>query len=210
MRIIVYGVGAIGGTVAAALTLSGQEVIGIARGAHLEAIRKDGLLLRTPEKTERAHFPCVSDPKEIDFRPDDAILLTMKTQDTPLALQRLRAAGVTTQAVVCAQNGVTNERFALRRFPNVYAMTVILPATYIAAGEVNAFGAPHAGLLDLGYRLDFEGSAFADAEIAWTLSVTLKPSSPMPSTLTFMSVFVTRPDFGHGSVSSGHGSVALS
>ncbi|MFL4997556.1 MAG: ketopantoate reductase family protein, partial [Microvirga sp.] len=46
MRIIVYGVGAIGGTVAAALALSGQEVIGIARGAHLKAIQSDGLLLR--------------------------------------------------------------------------------------------------------------------------------------------------------------------
>jgi len=41
MRIIVYGVGAIGGTVAAALSLSGHEVIGIARGAQLEALQAD-------------------------------------------------------------------------------------------------------------------------------------------------------------------------
>jgi 2-dehydropantoate 2-reductase len=62
MRIIVYGVGAIGGTVAAALALSGQEVVGIARGAQLEAIRRNGLLLRTPETNARAQFPCVADP----------------------------------------------------------------------------------------------------------------------------------------------------
>ena len=47
MRIIVYGVGAIGGTVASAVALSGQEVVGIARGAQLRAIREGGLVLRT-------------------------------------------------------------------------------------------------------------------------------------------------------------------
>ena len=51
MRIIIYGVGAIGGTVAAALALSGQDVIGIARGPHLEAIKANGLLMRTPPDT---------------------------------------------------------------------------------------------------------------------------------------------------------------
>ena len=150
MKFVVYGVGAIGGVLAAKLALAGEEVTGIARGPQLEAIRRSGLLLRTPDGEQTVRFGAAGDPEEIQFAPDDVVILSMKTQDTPLALQRLRAAGVTTQAVVCAQNGVTNERFALRRFPNVYAMTVILPATYIAAGEVNAFGAPHAGLLDLG------------------------------------------------------------
>ena len=150
MKFVVYGVGAIGGVLAAKLALAGEEVTGIARGPQLEAIRRSGLLLRTPDGEQTVRFGAAGDPEEIQFAPEDVVILSMKTQDTPLALQRLRAAGVTTQAVVCAQNGVTNERFALRRFPNVYAMTVILPATYIAAGEVNAFGAPHAGLLDLG------------------------------------------------------------
>ena len=150
MKFVVYGVGAIGGVLAAKLALAGEEVTGIARGPQLEAIRRSGLLLRTPDGEQTVRFGAAGDPEEIQFAPDDVVIMSMKTQDTPLALQRLRAAGVTTQAVVCAQNGVTNERFALRRFPNVYAMTVILPATYIAAGAVNAFGAPHAGLLDLG------------------------------------------------------------
>ncbi|MGO4527170.1 ketopantoate reductase family protein [Microvirga sp. 2MCAF35] len=150
MRIIVYGVGAIGGTVAAALTLSGQEVIGIARGAQLKAIQDDGLLLRTPEKTERARFSCVADPTEIDFRPDDAILLTMKTQDTLAALERLRAAGVTGQPIFCVQNGVTNERLALRLFPEVHGVTVIMPAAISAPGEVSAFSVPRHGIFDIG------------------------------------------------------------
>jgi 2-dehydropantoate 2-reductase len=150
MRIIVYGVGAIGGTVAAALALSDQEVIGIARGPHLDAIQTDGLLLRTPEKTERVRFPCVSDPTEIDFRSDDAILLTMKTQDTLAALERLRAAGVAEQAIFCIQNGVTNERLALRLFPEVHGVTVMMPAAISGPGEIGAFSVPRHGIFDIG------------------------------------------------------------
>jgi 2-dehydropantoate 2-reductase len=150
MKFVVYGVGAVGGVIAAKLALSGAEVVGIARGPQLEALRKTGLNLRTPEGETLVRFGAAADPEEIRFSPDDVVILATKTQDSPLALQRLRAAGVTSQAIVCAQNGVTNERFALRRFPNVYAMTVILPATFVTAGEVAAFGTPHAGILDLG------------------------------------------------------------
>ena len=150
MRIIVYGVGAIGGTVAAACALSGQEVWGIARGAQLPEIQANGLLLRTPDKTTRARFPCVADPTEISFRPDDAILLTMKTQDTIAALERLRAAGAREQPIFCVQNGVANERFALRRFPNVHGVTVMMPASYAMPGEVCAFSTPRHGMFDIG------------------------------------------------------------
>ena len=44
MRFIIYGVGAIGGTIAAALTLAGREVAGIARGKMLDAIQANGLV----------------------------------------------------------------------------------------------------------------------------------------------------------------------
>jgi 2-dehydropantoate 2-reductase len=150
MKFVIYGVGAVGGVIAAKLALSGVEVVGIARGPQLEALRKTGLRLRTPDGDELARFGAAGDPEEVPFAPDDVVILAMKTQDTPLALQRLRAAGVGGQAIVCAQNGVTNERFALRRFPNVYAMTVILPSTFMTPGEVAAFGHPHSGILDIG------------------------------------------------------------
>lgn len=150
MRFIVYGVGAIGGAIAAALALNGGDVVGIARGAQLDAIRRDGLLLRTPSFATRAHFECVATPAEISFRPDDVILLTMKSQDTAAALLDLRDAGVEAQPVLCAQNGVANERMALRLFPNVYGVTVMMPVDYLVAGEINAFGAPKHGILEIG------------------------------------------------------------
>ena len=150
MTFIIFGVGAIGGAIAGKLAASGQPVAGIARGAQLEALNANGLLLRTPEGDNRTRFPVVADAAELTFAPDDVIFLTMKSQDTKDALEALAAAGVTTQAVVCAQNGVDNEREALRFFPNVYAMMVVMPATFVRPGEVAAFGAPKAGIFDIG------------------------------------------------------------
>jgi 2-dehydropantoate 2-reductase len=150
MRTIVYGVGAIGGTVAAALAIAGCPVVGIARGRQLAAIRERGLLLRTPSGARPAQFPCVGDPADLAFESDDAILLTMKTQDTGAALERLRVAGVSDQPIFCVQNGVANERMALRLFPNVHGVTVMMPAGYLTAGEVAAHGSPRHGILDVG------------------------------------------------------------
>ena len=150
MRVIVHGVGAIGGTIAAELARAGQEVVGIARGRQLEAIRDKGLTVRTPELTYTQAFDCVGDPAEIAFRPDDAILLTVKGQDTEAALGQLRAAGVTDQPIFCAQNGVENERRVLRRFPNVHGVTVMLPADYVVPGEVAVFAGPKFGLFEIG------------------------------------------------------------
>ena len=119
MRVIIYGVGAVGGTIAGYLALSGAEVVGIARGAMLDAVRRQGgLSLVTPGGTHEARLPCCATPAEVGLRPDDVILLTMKSQDTEAALHTLHDAGARGQTVVCAQNGVDNERMALRRFAN--------------------------------------------------------------------------------------------
>ncbi|TMV08281.1 ketopantoate reductase family protein [Arenibacterium halophilum] len=150
MRTIIYGTGAIGGAIAAALSLSGQEVVGIARGARQAAIAERGLLFRTPEGARRTHFPCVADPTEIELRSDDVILLTMKTQDTLPALERLRAAGVTDHPIFCGQNGVSNERFALRRFPEVHGVALRMPTFVVEPDDVVAFSMPQHGLLDIG------------------------------------------------------------
>lgn len=150
MRFIIYGLGAIGGTFAAALQQAGHEVVAIARGAMLDAVAREGLMFRTPRGSERVALEVVASPAEIAFRPDDVVFLTMKSQDTADALLDLRAAGVSGQYVVCAQNGVNNERLALRYFPNVVGMTVMMPSDYVVAGEVVCFGAPKYGICDMG------------------------------------------------------------
>jgi 2-dehydropantoate 2-reductase len=163
MRVIIYGLGAVGGTIAARLALTGTEVAGIARGAMLDALRaQGGLTLMTPSGTDLARFACYGSPAEVGLRPDDVILLTMKSQDTEAALLALHAAGARDQTVVCAQNGVDNERMALRHFANVCGMVIMLPAQYTTPGVVQAFGAPKSGLFDLG-RYPSGGSPVAEA-----------------------------------------------
>jgi 2-dehydropantoate 2-reductase len=168
MRIIVYGVGAIGGTVAAALALSGREVVGVARGAQLAAIRADGLLLRTPALEARARFDCRADPTEFALRTDDAILLTMKSQDTVAALERLQAAGLRDQPIFCVQNGVANERSASQRFANVHGVAVMMPAGYDRPGGVAVFATPRLGIFDIGRYP--EGRDGADDALAEALN----------------------------------------
>lgn len=150
MRVIVYGVGAVGGVLAAALSRAGTEVVGIARGAQLDAIRENGLLVRSPGEDFVARFDCAASPAEVTFRPDDVIFLTMKTQDTEDALDQLRASGVKDQAIFCFQNGVANERMALRRFASVHGVTVMMPCSYLEAGRVSVRAAPRFGIFDIG------------------------------------------------------------
>ncbi len=148
-RYIIYGAGAVGGVIAARLQQHGQEVVAIARGAHLDAMRARGLTLQTPDEDVTLPVAAAGHPSEIDFRDGDVALLTMKTQHTERALDDLRAAAGDAVPVVCAQNGVENERLALRRFARVYGMLVILPATYLEPGIVQIHAAAN-GILDCG------------------------------------------------------------
>ena len=150
MRYIVYGAGGIGGAIGARLFQHGHEVILICRGEHLHAIQSTGLTLKTPKETLTLTIRAVSHPEEIAFIPDDVVLLTMKSQDTEMALRDLERAGGRDLAVICGQNGVDNERLAVRRFGRVYGMVVWMPATYLEPGLVLNHAEPVGGILDAG------------------------------------------------------------
>src|SRR5918996_980418 len=127
MRFIVYGAGAVGGTIGGRLFQAGHDVTLIARGDHLRALRTDGLTLRWPDGAATLPVPAAASPDETDLRPGDVVVLAMKTQHTAAAVAALAMAAPPDVAVVCAQNGVENERIALRSFADVYAMSVMLP-----------------------------------------------------------------------------------
>ena len=131
MRYVVIGAGAIGGTIGGRLAEAGREVVLVARGAHLAALRKSGLRLDDPERSRTLRLPAVGGVGEVGWRTGDVALLCTKTQDTEAVLDALRAAAPDVP-VVCAQNGVANERFAAARFAAVQAMCVMLPAEHIA------------------------------------------------------------------------------
>ena len=86
MRYIIVGAGAVGGTIGGCLFQGGHEVVLVARGAHLEALRAGGLRLATPLGTATLDIPAVGGPGEVDLRPDDVLILAAKTQDAAALL----------------------------------------------------------------------------------------------------------------------------
>ncbi|WP_456789078.1 ketopantoate reductase family protein [Cellulomonas sp. P5_C5] len=157
MRHIIIGTGAVGGVIGGLLASAGKDVVLVARGAQLEALRTDGLEVTTAAGTVRVRPPTAAGPQDVDLQPDDVLVLAVKSQDTAAALtawaDRPVAGGGTAAErlpVVCAQNGVDNERAALRRFATVVAMCVWLPATFLEPGRVSAGGTPVPGMLTVG------------------------------------------------------------
>ena len=149
-RYVVYGAGAIGGAIGARLFQAGHDVTLIARGAHLQAITEGGLVLADPDETVTLPIKAVGHPNEAEVGPGDIVVLAMKTHDTDAALIALEAVAPTETTIVCAQNGVENERLALRRFAHVVAMCVMMPAEHLEPGRVVAHSRGTTGMLDVG------------------------------------------------------------
>ena len=150
VRFVIYGAGAIGGTIGARLHRSGYEVLLIARGAHLDSIRSGGLRFVSPTEDVRLRIPVAGHPRDADLSSEDVVLLCMKSQHTEEAIRDLYSVADDAIAVVCCQNGVANERMVLRRFANTYAMVVYLPAEHLEPGTVVNYAEGSAGMLDAG------------------------------------------------------------
>jgi 2-dehydropantoate 2-reductase len=165
VRYVIYGAGAVGGVIGARLHQAGRDVVLIARGPHKDAMQEKGLTLEVGHDRLTLSIPVVGHPSELRFTGDDVVVLTMKSQDTQAALDELRNTGGEDLPIFCAQNGVTNERFALRRFDRVYGVLVILPATHLEPGVVQANSSNKSGILDLGrYPKGSDGLARAVAD----------------------------------------------
>jgi 2-dehydropantoate 2-reductase len=169
MRFVVVGAGAIGGSVGGRLFQQGFDVTLVARGEHGRALESGGLVLESPGETVTLPVPTVAEPAQVTWEPDgdgDAVvLLAVKGQQSDHALTQLSVAPPTTP-VVCMQNGVENERRALRHFPRTYGICVMCPASQLRPGVVQIHSAPVSGLLDLGCfpsGLDEQGQSIADA-----------------------------------------------
>jgi 2-dehydropantoate 2-reductase len=150
MRIVVFGAGAIGGVIGARLFQHGSDVTFVARGDNYEALARNGIRLESRDESVTLQIPVVEHASALSLTPDDVVIVTVKSQDTRGALVDLAASIPSEVAIVCGQNGVENERVALRLFPNVYGMCVMCPATHLTPGVVQAFSSPVTGLLDVG------------------------------------------------------------
>ncbi|HYG94013.1 MAG TPA: 2-dehydropantoate 2-reductase N-terminal domain-containing protein [Nocardioides sp.] len=150
MRYVVYGAGAVGGVIGARLQLAGLPTTLVARGAHLAAIRERGLALQTQVGTEVVPVRAVGGAAAVPWDDETVVVLAVKSHQTAAALDDLGAHAPPGTALFTAQNGVANERAALRRFAGVYGVCVMQPSAHVEPGTVVQQCHPVPGILDLG------------------------------------------------------------
>lgn len=103
-RICIFGAGAIGGYLAAALDNAGAAVSLVARGPHLEAILKNGLTFEKDGVTSTHHLPASSDPA--DLGPQDVVFLAVKAHGIPAIIDGLKPLLHDDTIIVPAVNGL--------------------------------------------------------------------------------------------------------
>ena len=105
MRIAVMAAGAVGGYFGARLSDAGHEVHFIARGAHLDAIRKDGLKIESPlGDTTIKNAKATDDPKTVG--PVDVVLFAVKLWDTEKAAEQAKPLVGANTRIISLQNGI--------------------------------------------------------------------------------------------------------
>jgi 2-dehydropantoate 2-reductase len=112
MRVAVMAAGAVGGYFGGRMAAAGHDVAFIARGAHRDAIRRDGLKIESP--LGDLHLKDVNvtdDPKQVG--PVDVVLFAVKLWDTETAGEQARPLVGSNTRVITLQNGVDSvERLA--------------------------------------------------------------------------------------------------
>jgi 2-dehydropantoate 2-reductase len=100
MRTCVFGAGAVGGHLAARLAAGGHEVSVVARGAHLEAMRRSGVKLLHGDEIIRGRV------RTEELGPQEAIFVTLKANVLGSFADAAPALMGPDTAVVFAQNGI--------------------------------------------------------------------------------------------------------
>ena len=105
MRFAILGSGAVGGYFGAKLARAGQDVTFIARGAHLEAIRSNGLAVQSAKLGDFVvKAPAESDTARVGHV--DVAIVSVKAYDNATALPMLKPLIGPETAVLTLQNGV--------------------------------------------------------------------------------------------------------
>ena len=105
MRVAIFGAGGVGAYFGARLAAAGAELAVIARGAHLDAIRADGLRIDSVLGDMRVE-PAIASASTADVGPVDVVLLGVKTWQVSDAAQSLGPLLGPETLVVPLQNGV--------------------------------------------------------------------------------------------------------
>ncbi|MCB1885067.1 MAG: 2-dehydropantoate 2-reductase [Geminicoccaceae bacterium] len=104
MKICIYGAGAIGGYLGVMLSRSGADVSLVARGAHLAAMKENGLRLVREDGEAVVRLRATRDPAELGVQ--DYVIVALKSHQAWEAAPAMRPLLGPDTAVVTAQNGV--------------------------------------------------------------------------------------------------------
>ena len=104
MKVAVFGAGAIGGFLGVRFAQAGADVSLVARGAHLAAMRADGIRLQIEGTEEVAHVRCTDDPATLG--PQDYVVIALKAHQISGAASGIAALLRADTSVVTASNGL--------------------------------------------------------------------------------------------------------
>ena len=129
MRIAVMGAGSTGGYFGGMLARGGNDVTLIARGAHLEAIRSNGLKVVRDDEEFTVQCQATDNPAEVG--PVDLALLCVKTYQSEVAVPLMKPLVGPDTTVLCLQNGVDSYQTAA----DILSAPAVLPGSaFIEAG----------------------------------------------------------------------------
>jgi 2-dehydropantoate 2-reductase len=109
MRIAVMGSGGTGGYFGGLLARADEEVTFIARGAQLEAIRNDGLTIKSVLAGDFTISATATDNPS-DIGPVDCVLFCVKAYDNAVAAEQICPLIGPQTVVLSVQNGIDNEK----------------------------------------------------------------------------------------------------
>jgi 2-dehydropantoate 2-reductase len=104
MKLCVFGAGAVGGHIAAKLAAAGHEVGVVARGEHLEAMRRDGIRLVHGERTIVGRVRAAANARELGAQ--EAVFVTLKANLLGVFAEQCAPLLGPGTAVVFVQNGI--------------------------------------------------------------------------------------------------------
>lgn len=130
MRVAVIGAGGVGGFYGARLQAAGHDVTFVARGAHLDAIRANGLTIENVSSGVSETVPVRAVEQPADVGAVDLVLFAVKMADTDSAAAAIAPLVGPATAILSLQNGVIKDDILRARYP---AENVLGGVAYIAA-----------------------------------------------------------------------------
>lgn len=104
MKVCVFGAGAIGGLLGAHLARAGVEASLVTRGAHLAAMRANGLRLEAGGEASIARLQCTDEPTELGAQ--DYVIIALKAHSIPAAVDQIVPLLGPDTCIVTASNGI--------------------------------------------------------------------------------------------------------